>query len=107
MLELDDAQIEALETAIRHDFQFLVSLPRHILSPHMSITKLVNHIHLLVFPQPVMRQPVIETIDNDEPIAIVGMSARFPKSVDIVAFAELLENGASGMQAIPKSRWDN
>ncbi|MGL5741200.1 MAG: SDR family NAD(P)-dependent oxidoreductase [Legionella sp.] len=42
-----------------------------------------------------------------EPIAIIGMSCRFPKAADIDAFLTLLEQGEQGMADIPLTRWDN
>ena len=44
---------------------------------------------------------------NDEPIAIVGMGARFPGGVvDSKSFWEMLSNGVDGVTEIPKERWD-
>ncbi|WP_459212158.1 beta-ketoacyl synthase N-terminal-like domain-containing protein [Aquimarina rhabdastrellae] len=41
-----------------------------------------------------------------EPIAIIGMSGRFPKANDVDQFWSMLENGESGIEQIPLSRWD-
>lgn len=52
------------------------------------------------------RQPVVNVLDV-EPIAIIGMSCRFPKAANIDEFLKLLERGESGMTDIPLERWDN
>ncbi|WP_409371304.1 SDR family NAD(P)-dependent oxidoreductase [Legionella quinlivanii] len=44
---------------------------------------------------------------KDEPIAIIGMSCRFPKAPNLSEFLSLLEQGISGMDFIPLDRWDN
>lgn len=41
-----------------------------------------------------------------EPIAIVGMSCRFPGAPDLVSFWDLLRAGRDGVSDIPASRWD-
>lgn len=42
-----------------------------------------------------------------EPIAIIGMSCRFPKAANIDAFLALLKNGESSLVDVPLERWDN
>lgn len=44
---------------------------------------------------------------TNEPIAIIGMSCRFPKAANINAFLSLLKNGESSLVDIPLDRWDN
>ncbi len=43
---------------------------------------------------------------NDEPIAIVGLSGRYPESTDIEAFWENLRDGKDCIVEVPKDRWD-
>ncbi|UII31929.1 SDR family NAD(P)-dependent oxidoreductase [Fulvivirga ulvae] len=43
---------------------------------------------------------------EQEPIAIVGMSGRFPKADTVDQLWSLLEKGESGVSEIPLSRWD-
>ncbi|MBA2649964.1 MAG: SDR family NAD(P)-dependent oxidoreductase [Legionella sp.] len=45
--------------------------------------------------------------DINEPIAIIGMSCRFPKACDVDAFLSLLQHGGSGLSDIPLERWNN
>ncbi|MHB2155572.1 amino acid adenylation domain-containing protein [Calditrichota bacterium GD2] len=42
----------------------------------------------------------------EEPIAIIGMGARFPKAPDLQAFWELLKNNVDGISEVPPDRWD-
>ena len=47
-----------------------------------------------------------EATDRQEPIAIVGMSGRFPKADTVDQLWRLLAEGESGISEIPLSRWD-
>lgn len=51
-------------------------------------------------------QPEVKVL-NIEPIAVIGMSCRFPKAPDLDQFLSLLEHGESGMADIPEERWNN
>lgn len=41
-----------------------------------------------------------------EPVAIIGLSCRFPKAPNPVAFWELLRNGVDAITEVPPGRWD-
>ena len=43
---------------------------------------------------------------NNEPIAIVGMSCRFPGASDLESFWQLCWNGVDAITEIPPERWD-
>ncbi|NEP62572.1 MAG: polyketide synthase, partial [Symploca sp. SIO2G7] len=43
---------------------------------------------------------------NTEPIAIIGLGCRFPKSPNPEAFWQLLEQGVDTVIEVPKERWD-
>lgn len=75
-------------------------------SAYLTLDKLARHLQQVLIPDPVCRQPVIQVLNN-EPIAIIGMSCRFPKAAHVEAFLSLLERGESGMTDIPLERWDN
>src|ERR1700721_969052 len=45
--------------------------------------------------------------DRSEPIAIVGLSCRFPGSEDPDAFWRLLRDGVDAVKEVPSDRWDN
>jgi acyl transferase domain-containing protein len=44
--------------------------------------------------------------DRNEPIAIVGLSCRFPDSKDPEAFWRLLSDGVDAIKEVPSDRWD-
>jgi myxalamid-type polyketide synthase MxaB len=43
---------------------------------------------------------------GSEPIAVVGMSCRFPGAPDAAAFWDLLSGGIDAITEVPKDRWD-
>ena len=43
---------------------------------------------------------------KSEPIAIIGMSCRFPGAKDSDAFWQLLRHGADAITEVPADRWD-
>ncbi|NEP49889.1 MAG: type I polyketide synthase, partial [Moorea sp. SIO3C2] len=43
---------------------------------------------------------------NTEPIAIIGLGCRFPKSPNTEVFWQLLEQGMDAVTEVPKERWD-
>jgi acyl transferase domain-containing protein/acyl carrier protein len=44
--------------------------------------------------------------DRNEPIAIVGLSCRFPGSQDPAAFWRVLSEGVDAVREVPEGRWD-
>ena len=44
--------------------------------------------------------------EKTEPIAIVGMSCRFPGAPDVEAYWSLLRNGVDAIGEVPPDRWD-
>lgn len=46
------------------------------------------------------------TPTSKEPIAIIGMSCRFPQAKDLAAFWEMLVQGKDAITEIPQERWD-
>jgi len=43
---------------------------------------------------------------TNEPIAIIGLSCRFPKADSLQAFWEMLRNGIDAISEVPPDRWD-
>ncbi len=43
---------------------------------------------------------------DDEPVAIVGLSCRFPSAPDKAAFWRLLRDGVDAIREVPRDRWD-
>ncbi|CAM2802873.1 SDR family NAD(P)-dependent oxidoreductase [Legionella worsleiensis] len=105
-LGLTPKELETLDHLIQECFAPLFKLPIPITSPHLNLAKLARHILSIIKPETVERQPFINVL-NVEPIAVIGMSCRFPKAENIDAFLSLLQNGQSGMTDIPLERWDN
>ncbi|WP_276736066.1 non-ribosomal peptide synthetase [Bacillus sp. (in: firmicutes)] len=60
------------------------------------------------FTQPVIAQAERNKNQNGdfEPIAIVGISGRFPGAMDIDGFWKNLEEGKDSITEVPKDRWD-
>src|SRR6187401_310397 len=43
---------------------------------------------------------------RSEPIAIVGLSCRFPGAADIESYWRLLRDGGDAIREVPSDRWD-
>lgn len=56
--------------------------------------------------QPVSSASSSSSVDHQEPIAIIGMSARFPQAEDIDQFWDNLVSGKDCISEIPSNRWD-
>lgn len=95
--------LETLDLSLQELLSHRYKLPS---SPLLTLDKLARNIQQIIMPAPVHRQPTINVL-NVEPIAIIGMSCRFPKAANIDEFLSLLERGESGMTDIPLERWDN
>ncbi|MGD9547405.1 MAG: SDR family NAD(P)-dependent oxidoreductase [Candidatus Krumholzibacteriia bacterium] len=46
------------------------------------------------------------TLTDDEPVAVIGLSCRFPGAPDARAFWKLLDEGVDAIAEIPADRWD-
>ena len=86
-----------------------VRLPATLLFDYPTIEKLAKHIlekYVIETPKKKKQQP-LKRISNNEPIAVIGMSCRFPGGVDSPEqFWELLKAEKSGIGRIKKDRWD-
>lgn len=51
-------------------------------------------------------RPVKIQASSEEPIAIIGMSCRFPRAPSVRAFWQLLCDGTDAITEAPKERWD-
>ena len=55
----------------------------------------------------VRKRQALISVQSDEPIAIIGMSCRFPGGANSPeAFWELLQRGGDAISEVPASRWD-
>lgn len=96
----------------------LASALKKILEPSMkvlatvgfnypSINKLAQYIESEISTQLIKQKDVSLPKQEEDAIAIIGMSCSLPNAPDIVSFERLLEEGLSGIQDIPIERWDN
>ncbi|WP_454780452.1 SDR family NAD(P)-dependent oxidoreductase [Legionella sp. WA2022007384] len=100
-LGFNQESLTELEQSVYELFSYKMSIPAFL-----TLDKLARHIQQVQMPEPVYRQPTVNVLSN-EPIAIIGMSCRFPKAETIDAFLSLLDRGETGMADIPLERWDN
>ena len=77
---------------------------------YSSIEKLSQYIAQLLKVENIQvrkRQQALAPVKADEPIAIIGMSCRFPGGANNPkAYWELLHRGGDGISEVPASRWD-
>lgn len=98
--------LDDLNQLLQDMFADRCHLSASLASFHFTLDKLARHIQQIFFPEQVVKQPAIQMLDV-EPVAIIGMSCRFPKAANVEEFLSLLEHGESGMADIPLERWDN
>ncbi|GCE45199.1 glutamate-1-semialdehyde-2,1-aminomutase [Thermosporothrix hazakensis] len=53
-----------------------------------------------------VRQKERKNVNLQEPIAIIGMSCRFPGAESLTAFLQLLQNGDDAIREVPADRWN-
>lgn len=109
--EFTDFLTLGLTPSLKNDLELKInrSLADSISTPlpdYLTIDTLARYMEQKRFPEPVHRQPIINVLNN-EPIAIIGMSCRYPQAESIAAFLNLLQEGRSGITDIPIERWDN
>lgn len=78
-------------------------LPSTLLWEYATIKALTQY--LTHKTTPVSIAPTSKT-DSKEPVAIVGLSCRFPGAPDIESFWQLLLNEVDAITNVPKERWD-
>jgi acyl transferase domain-containing protein/acyl carrier protein/NAD(P)-dependent dehydrogenase (short-subunit alcohol dehydrogenase family)/ubiquinone/menaquinone biosynthesis C-methylase UbiE len=107
-LGLGSVQLQDLTSELGERFSGVTPT---LLFQHTSIARLADHLatlpdtlretRLTARPQP---RPVASA--SDEPIAIIGMSGRFPDSPDIWALWQNLIAGHDAIRTVPQERWD-
>ncbi|CZI64824.1 TPA: SDR family NAD(P)-dependent oxidoreductase [Legionella pneumophila subsp. pneumophila] len=105
-LGLTTSLLESLDQILQDMFSPRYKVPSLQSLRYLTLDKLARHLQKMIMPPVVYRQPSINVL-NVEPIAIIGMSCRFPKAANVDEFLSLLEKGESGMIDIPLERWDN
>ena len=77
------------------------SLPTTLLWDHPTIDALARYLSA-----PAAQTVASAPVAADAPIAIIGMSCRFPQADGLAAFWQLLEDGTDAIQEVPAERWD-
>ena len=85
-------------------------LPPTLMWDHPSVEKLVRHLTAPAAtapagPAPAQRTPPARSAVL-EPIAIVGLSCRFPQASDPAAYWRLLASGVDAIAEVPRDRWN-
>ncbi|MDA0671956.1 MAG: beta-ketoacyl synthase N-terminal-like domain-containing protein, partial [Bacteroidetes bacterium] len=91
--------------------QFLIEHHSEPLSKRLQLTKentATLHHNVLAGPKPVSKLPrSLGGKKENEDIAIIGVSGRYPQSPHLDAFWENLKTGKSSVTEVPLERWDN
>ncbi|WP_460930938.1 SDR family oxidoreductase, partial [Oleiagrimonas citrea] len=82
-------------------------LPVELFFDHRSIREVVEHVSTIgngLSKRSFSPKPA--ALPAQEPIAIVGMSCRFPGAQDLEGFWELLSSGTDAIAVVPSERWN-
>lgn len=90
---------------------FAPTAPAAVSSPQQIAVKPVASVPGEVarkrLPASVTKHPYPAAVSRvDEPIAIVGLSGRYPEAVDLESYWQNLSNGRDCIIEVPQSRWD-
>lgn len=111
---------DGLESTIFYECSNIIEITEYIMEKYRDelSTKLVDTVKPKVSQEPKVRietkEPVIVTKTNnetptfccDEPIAIIGMSGKFPKAENLDDYWENIKNGIDCVTEVPNDRWD-
>ncbi|SDD61903.1 SDR family NAD(P)-dependent oxidoreductase [Actinokineospora iranica] len=105
--EMGLESVGAVEIARGLGERFGVEIDSVAVYDHPTIDALATHI-LALGPtaQAVARTEVRETAARDAPIAVIGMSGRFPDAENLDQFWANLAAGRHSFRDVPKDRWD-
>ena len=90
--ELEEFLGRRLSPTLVYDYPNIVSLSDH-LAKNQEIIKSDSSINT-------------PAVDLSEPIAVIGMSCRFPGAKDPEAFWKLLRDGVDAISEVPETRWN-
>lgn len=91
----------SLTPADLFEFSTLARLAHHVADKFIPIAAFVP-----VAPSPGPVAQVSRELDADDPIAIVGLSCRFPGAPDAEQFWRNLRDGVDAISEVPPDRWD-
>jgi acyl carrier protein len=91
-----------------------LALPNTLAFDYPSVAKLAAYLRENLHPEkaaqgkvksklPDLRVPFTQ---DDEAIAVIGISGRFPGAEDVEAYWQLLLNGGVAIREVPQERWD-
>ncbi len=90
--ELEEFLGRRLSPTLVYDYPNIVSLADHLARNQEKIK-----------PDSFINSPAI---NSSEPIAVIGMSCRFPGAKDPEAFWKLLHDGVDAISEVPETRWN-
>lgn len=105
-------RLGSVSQTLFYQFQNLADLADHLATNYMDgCRKWIDWNTSIAIPdlkvESVKTQPVlIPNIATKQPIAIIGLSGRYPKAKTIAEFWQKLQNGEYCIEEIPKQRWD-
>jgi acyl transferase domain-containing protein/acyl-CoA synthetase (AMP-forming)/AMP-acid ligase II/acyl carrier protein/2-polyprenyl-3-methyl-5-hydroxy-6-metoxy-1,4-benzoquinol methylase len=85
--ELSGWMKQPISPTLPYDYPTINTLARHLAKHHESDLK-------------------VQKSHRTEPIALIGMSCRFPQAKNPDEFWQLLKNGVDAISEVPKSRWE-
>ena len=111
LVDLGMDSLLAIQIRNRISEKLKVSMPATLLFDYPTIEACANHVftdilNLNVKDADSMQDPDIKVHTAKEPIAIIGMSGRFPGAPDIESFWSNLVNGTDAITEVPQDRWD-
>ena len=86
----------------------LTALPATLIFDYPTLDALVSFLSRELLDElPVVVAPPARPVDAAEPLAIIGMSCRFPGGADSpAAFWQMLKDGVDAVSEVPADRWD-
>lgn len=107
-LGFDSLMLTELASKLREAFSGQVRIPFNIAFDHPTLSQLMDHL-VSELSNDLNGKNHVQAINyqnDDDEIAIIGYSCRFPNSESVADFETLLNEGAHGFQPIPLSRYD-
>ena len=107
-LGMDSLMAMELRNRLQTDLELAATLPVTLIFDYPTIEHLSDYLMHLIFPDRVEKTADSSLpVDSSEPLAIVGLSLRFPGGAETPdQFWDNLVNGYDAIQDIPADRWD-
>ncbi len=82
------------------------TLPPTLIWDYPTIEELARYLAQEEIVPSAKRVKARPRVQPEEPIAIIGMGARFPRAQGLEEFWQLLKNNVDGISEVPPDRWD-